>query len=303
MTSLDETVERFYELNVGLVGTGSSQHERPHKPVLLLVILDLLDEGRATPDLIAWDVTLRERFSCYFDVVKAVDDRDSPENPFRYLVGDGFWQVFHRTPAGPVAHSGEIRIRDSDSLFGRFIDGVDRIVAIPTNRAILRQALVSRYFPKQAARILGLPGRLELAPLAETAEVLDISVGRTAGFRRKVTEAYDHQCAACGLRIRLPDQETAFVDAAHLMPFSVSNNDHPTNGIALCKNHHWAMDRNLIAPAPSGLWQVTKLLIPRRSTGEIELAKLAGQPVLPPNDDAFRPDLEAMRWRVEHLIA
>ena len=303
MTLLDQTVERFYELNVGLVGTGSSQHERPHKPVLLLVVLELLDEGLATPELVEWDATLRERFSRYFEEVRAEDDRDSPENPFRYLVGDGFWQVLHRTPAGSVAHQGEIRIRDSGSVFGRFVDGVDRIVADPKNRAILRQALVSRYFPKQAARVLALPHHLDLAPAAETTESEDASIGRTAGFRRKVTEAYDHQCAACGLRIRLPDQDTAFVDAAHLIPFSLSYNDHPTNGIALCKNHHWAMDRNLIAPAPTGVWQVTKLLIPRRSTGESELAKLADQPVLPPAEEAFRPDREAMRWRVERLIA
>jgi len=31
--------------------------------------------------------------------------------------------------------------------------------------------------------------------------------------------------------------------ATHLIPFSESRNDHPTNGLALCKNHHWAMDR------------------------------------------------------------
>jgi len=28
--------------------------------------------------------------------------------------------------------------------------------------------------------------------------------------------------------------------------------DHPSNGIALCKNHHSAMDQYLIAPEPEG---------------------------------------------------
>ena len=36
--------------------------------------------------------------------------------------------------------------------------------------------------------------------------------------------------------------------ATHLIPFSESRNDHPTNGLALCKNHHGTMERNLIAP-------------------------------------------------------
>ena len=31
--------------------------------------------------------------------------------------------------------------------------------------------------------------------------------------------------------------------ATHLIPFSASRNDHPTNGLALCKNHLGTMDR------------------------------------------------------------
>ncbi len=61
------------------------------------------------------------------------------------------------------------------------------------------------------------------------------SYGRNPAFRRKVLEVYDYQCAACGLRIKLPDASLTFVDGAHLIPFGISRNDHPTNGIALCK--------------------------------------------------------------------
>ena len=56
--------------------------------------------------------------------------------------------------------------------------------------------------------------------------------------------------------------------AAHLIPFSASRNDHPTNGLALCKNHHGTMERNLIAPCPDHHWLVAKILDPRRSNGE-----------------------------------
>jgi len=30
-------------------------------------------------------------------------------------------------------------------------------------------------------------------------------------------------------------------EAAHIIPFGVSRNDKPDNGVALCPNHHWAM--------------------------------------------------------------
>lgn len=40
--------------------------------------------------------------------------------------------------------------------------------------------------------------------------------GRSAAFRRLILDLYDHQCAACGLRVRLPTgNEVSFIDAAH----------------------------------------------------------------------------------------
>ena len=40
--NIDEAVERLYDLNVGVIGTGSARHERPHKPLLILAALDVI---------------------------------------------------------------------------------------------------------------------------------------------------------------------------------------------------------------------------------------------------------------------
>jgi putative restriction endonuclease len=82
-----------------------------------------------------------------------------------------------------------------------------------------------------------------------------------------------------------------------------SRNDHPTNGLALCKNHHWAMDRDIIAPGPDLHWHVSKLIDPRRSNGEKEIAEIAGKSVLLPKDPAFHPEAEGLKWRIEKLTA
>jgi len=96
-------------------------------------------------------------------------------------------------------------------------------------------------------------------------------------------------------------RDLTFVDAAHLIPYSEQPNDHPNNGIALCKNHHWAMDRFLIAPCPDGFWKVSKKIIPHRSPGEKDLADLANKPLLPPNEPAFAPSDDALAWRCARL--
>jgi hypothetical protein len=40
--TLEEAVEKLYELSVGVIGTGDDRLERPHKPVMLLAVLDML---------------------------------------------------------------------------------------------------------------------------------------------------------------------------------------------------------------------------------------------------------------------
>ncbi len=45
--------------------------------------------------------------------------------------------------------------------------------------------------------------------------------------------------------------------------------------MALCKNHHWVMDKRLIAPGPDMQWHVSKRL-DDRIEGQVE--KLTGRP-------------------------
>lgn len=301
---LDTAIERLYDLNVGVVGVGGERHERPHKPLLLLAVFDLIDEGIATPDRIPWCRELRDRFTARFEIVRKHDDQNSPENPFFYLRKDGFWQATRHGSHGIESLQSQPLVGDMGQVFARFTDGFEFLVAIPENRRKMRQALVARYFPHHASVLLGAAaGPVTPLPVTKVADD-ELEYGRSPAFRRKILEIYDHQCAACGLRIKLPvAQDLSFIDAAHLIPFAESRNDHPTNGLALCKNHHWAMDRHLIAPCPDHHWHVSTVLDPRRSTGEKELIALSGKSLLLPQDEAFHPDVEGLNWRCKKLIA
>lgn len=299
---LAAAIERLYELNVGTTPLAEgAPHEKPHKPLLLLAAFDLIDEGLATPERIPWCQELRDRFTARFLLVKKHNDQNNPDLPFRHLAGDGFWQAFEGDGSTPIRR--EIRVADIGQVFARFTDGFQYLVAIPANRQLMREALVARYFPNslpiknQQSQIINRQSDLQVAD-----EPLEY--GRSPAFRRKILAIYDHQCAACGLRIKLPaGNDVSFIDAAHLIPFSESQNDHPTNGLALCKNHHWAMDRNLIAPCPDHQWRVSKILDPRRSNGEKELIELSGKSLLLPQDEAFHPDGNGLEWRLSKLIA
>jgi len=80
---VDAAIERLYELNPGTTPVvEGSPHEWPHKPLLLLAVLDLIDEGNASADRIPWCQELRDRFSARFLMVKKHNDQNTPENPF-----------------------------------------------------------------------------------------------------------------------------------------------------------------------------------------------------------------------------
>src|SRR6476620_11850592 len=108
---LAAAIDRLYSLKVGTTPVEEgAPHERPHKPLLLLAVFDLIDEGLATPDHIPWCQALRDRFTARFNLVRKHNDQNNPNLPFRYLAGDGFWQAFESNGSEPIQR--EIRVSD-----------------------------------------------------------------------------------------------------------------------------------------------------------------------------------------------
>jgi putative restriction endonuclease len=81
------------------------------------------------------------------------------------------------------------------------------------------------------------------------------------GFRERVLRAYQEQCAVCRLR------HEELLEAAHIL-----SDKHPKgepivpNGLALCKLHHAAYDRNILGITPDRIVEI-RLDILRESDG------------------------------------
>ncbi len=65
-----------------------------------------------------------------------------------------------------------------------------------------------------------------------------------ASFRQRVIRAYQEACAICRLRHR------ELLDAAHILPDTLSGEPTVRNGLALCKLHHAAFDHNIVGIRP-----------------------------------------------------
>ncbi|PQJ27452.1 HNH endonuclease [Rubritalea profundi] len=290
-------IDTLYNLRVGCVGSGKDRHERPHKPLMLLAALELIDDGLATPEHIPWSKDLCDRFTRIFNIVKAADDDNTPKNPFFYLSSDKIWIPLDQSSLAGLA--APPRKSQFGSVHAEFSKEMISATDTSEKRHSIRKLLVSRYFPDHYKLLIQQVGHDQASQEDNTTSV---KPARSSAFAKRVTDLYDSSCAACGLRIKLPSHEVSFVDAAHLIPFSESHNDHPSNGMALCKHHHWAMDRHLISPGPDGAWHVSSIFDKRRSSAESDLLALAGSDIMLPNEEAFYPTERALKWRYEQLL-
>lgn len=113
-------------------------------------------------------------------------------------------------------------------------------------------------------------------------------------FRTRVLLAYETRCAICSLR------HGALLDAAHIVPDGEPGGAPITsNGLALCKIHHVAYDRNMLGIDPD-----YKVAINRELLEEVDgpmlrhgIQEMNGRVIEVPKRTADRPDRDRLAWR------
>ncbi len=302
---LEYYVSKFKFLNVNRSGG----HASPHKPSMLLAVLELAESGHLLDNKIPFNDILLTRYAGYFEIVKSERDHLNPWMPYFHLRKDGFWH--HAPIPGREAILGA---KDSARQRKDVVQNIDhvhldtelhRLLRNADQRLLLRELLVLYWFPDhreqlfKLARVAADEQQILNEPLKNLRDVASLQPSRSAAFRRIVTEAYGFRCAATGWRVVLPDY-SVLVEAAHIIPFSETQDDRPQNGIALTPNFHWAMDRSIIAPGPDMKWHVSKSLDDRIADNE-PLVAINGKALLLPEDLRFRPDPDALEWRLTQL--
>lgn len=297
-----------------------TRNRSPHKPLLLLSVLDLFEQGSIRSNLVEFTPDLGELFTRYWAEVMPPDRRGSLALPFFHLRSDSFW---HLVPKGGkdevVASASQIRSLSQlrDTIIGaRLDDGLYELLRAPEPRAILRDGLVKAYFAAEMRSALVERSAVNCEAFRYSEELLRGDrgkvvealiedekyrpVARDQGFRRAVVMAYSHRCALCGIRVLTLDGHTV-VEASHIKPWSISYDDRPANGMALCRLCHWAFDEGLLRVSPAYEIQVSgQLAISGNSPGY--LIELSGGGIVRPSEEAYWPDPEALRWHHENVF-
>ena len=267
----------------------------PHKPLLLLVVLELAEQGFLPEDLLPLAPELAFRFQTFWSVVAY--RRSQPPDirlPFHYLQSDGFWSALDEN-GKPSPDKRLTRYAALDRDFVAFAKD-------PTLRNRARRILIERYFqPAERAALstlVGLPVHSEKEIVAETADTAFYYArkqGREARFRLAVVAAYDYTCALTGYRLTTI-MAGSIVDAAHIHQFADSRNNDPQNGLALSKNAHWLFDQGLWTIADDYTVIVAVGQFVEQSPDQKGLRDYHGQKIRLPKDPALWPNLLHLVW-------
>ena len=290
----------------------------PNKPVLLLAILELIEQGQIRENKIPPSPSLFEIFMKHWSIV--TDRRPNLALPFFHLKSEGFWH--HHPNAG---YETALRVTTQIKTVSRLREIVayasfdDELFLLLTNthdREVIRQTIIDTYFTDFKADIESLIAEEQqidgyrqtlllqvkqtfssLQPLALTETDNPI---RTAGFRQAIMRIYDYTCAVCQLYVLTLDGESV-TEAAHIIPFNISGNNDVRNGISLCQLHHWSFDRGLISVDRNYKVIVSNLMLERGPT-EWLLTNLRGRLIRLPDDEALYPAQEALKWHREEIL-
>lgn len=233
--------------------------------------------------------------------------------PFYHMESEPFWQLAPRPevtlPSGSRVVSSMKKIREL-YLGAKLDEELFPLLLMPPLRERLRAVLIDTYFAPEVRPLLLEQGEVnyrayeygknllagskseEPIPAYENAPLC--RQVRDQGFRKAIVKLYEHRCALCGIRMLTPDGHTV-VEAAHIVPWSESKNDKPTNGMALCRLCHWSFDEGLMAVGKGYEVKISSQ-VKREPNFPGHMLTLSDRTIFRPQDSTYWPEQENFAW-------
>lgn len=299
---------------------GTAWGKAPHKPVLLLSLLELVEKGLVSDNKFRVNADLVGTFQENWYLL--VDTPHQPDftQPFYYLQNDQldnkpFWYLQPKPGCQINAHIKSVNRLAEVLDYGYFSDDLFQLMADPFSRNMIKTTLLDTYFAltrkfflQNKAKGEGYIHDMESYLLNEPeARYIHISIQteedvfvRGGLFKKLVPLVYRATCSFTGMRLS-NIYGHSFIDACHIMPFAVSHDDKINNGIALCPNMHRAFDRGLLSIDTN--YQI--LVSPHISENEEHpygLKQLQGKQISLPGNLLYYPAPDKLDWHRENVF-
>jgi putative restriction endonuclease len=280
-------------------GEGNARYA-PHKPLLLLSILDLADSGEL-PHVIGKSPELRLRFDSFWGIVQSRwGGRPGLDQPFHHLGSQGFW--------APLQESGAKSVSKDTTVKMALDPGFRECLGVPDFRKQARFLLLKTWFPEneQEALLAAIGIRKSEARRAEFIMLQNSSEyrakGRDARFRIIVVTQYRFTCALSSYGCHTSSGAT-LVEAAHIHAFSKSHNDNPENGLALTRDAHWMFDEGLWTVDDNHRIRVASTVFTEWGPEAAWLKSRNGKPLFFLEGSSLRPAQEHLAWHRSNVFS
>lgn len=315
--NIENELLRYLKKLTHLNRASKNGEKAPHKPILLLSVLDSIASGEIVENRIEITPILVARFKDNWSrLVTSNTFQPNFSLPFFHLKmkSDGFWHLH-------TFYGKEILVTSSNSIrsFAQLKDSVEyayfdkalfEILLQPKAREEVYQILMDKYFnghgtiQKQSGLFEILANQIlndtskEYQRQIEKADEEEVFV-RCGVFKKVVPKIYDYSCCISGMRV-ISGFDIQMVDACHIVPFSVSHDDTITNGISLSPNFHRAFDRGLIS-----LNEDYRVIVSNsfsESNSNFALKAFEGKQILLPQEKHHLPSIENIKWHNEKIF-
>lgn len=231
-------LENIEKLNVNRNGTTISLH----KPLLLLLLISRIRKGENNH--FAYSTIEQELKRLLQNYGLKNTKTFNPHLPFIHLASDrDLWAIESpKMKATTIRPTSRADVKDA---FGSITDEFFLFLQKPENLAAAVSKLLNQFwteaYHQDILQELGMDD-ISVSSINSSPE----KNKRSKIFVEHVMDAYERKCAICHQSIRLGDALIG-IDACHVRPIQHNGDDNITNGIALCKIHHWALDRGAIS--------------------------------------------------------
>lgn len=287
----------------------------PHKPVLLLAIIEQIESGNITDNRIFITAELVAAFQkIWLKLVPHEGWQPRFFLPFYHLTGDGFWKL-NMEEGSKTALTNSYSPKSIGALmdsivFAYFDDWLWQKLSIPDERRQIRSLILQTYFPRtdyrqdeiqretsdyvQQLEFEFLGSRAAAESIAPTYRMVAYEA-RCTVFKNFVPKIYNYTCAISRQKITTTTG-IQMIDACHIEPWSISKNDTIQNGISLTPTLHRAFDRHLISIDDNYRVLVSPNL-KEDPTSPFSIRQFEGEELLLPENKDWWPGRDAI---VEH---
>lgn len=307
-------------------GGGKIKEKAPHKPILLLSVIQAYERKVLITNQIPISPELTGIFKSVWNLLVHTDHTLGFALPFFHLKNEkgNWWKLVANPGCELWVQTGKLNTFSSLSIavaYAQIDPKLAELLKDETTRTVLRNVLLDIYFKGQTVisntdieKDLSELKRemLEESPVEYKAKFKDLKTrldpetyqievyARDTLFRREIVRLYDDTCCITGVRVSAP-YSFSMVDACHIIPFAKTFNNHPTNGIALCPNLHRAFDKGAISIDDDYCVIVSNTFV-ENVDSLYSLKALHGSRTTLPTENNYLPDLEAFRWHKKHIF-